>query len=105
MQYPEDCVTSRDRIEYLYAAQEKLRQLHNAFSAWAKDGLSQQQYDKLPAAIRSKYPYTAKLSWVDFRKFIAEDMETRSQKLFDGIALMREELKLSARWNIDAGEI
>jgi hypothetical protein len=105
MQYPVDCVTSGDKVEYLYAAQEKLRLLHNVFSVWCKDGLSEQQYDKLPAAIKSKYPYTAKLSEADFKKFIAEDMETRSQKLFDGIALMREELKLSTRWEIAVEDI
>jgi hypothetical protein len=105
MQYPVDCVTSGDKMEYLYAAQEKLRKLHNVFSAWCSQGLSQQLYDELPTQIRTKYAYVEKLSTNDFKKFIAEDMETRSQKIFDGISLAREQLKTSARWNIAIEDI
>lgn len=100
MQYPIDCVTGGDKMEFLYAAQEKLRKLHNTFSLWAKYGLTQWQYDKLPTKFRDKYPYVAKLSIEDFKKFIKEDMEPRSQKIFDGIGIMRGVLKTSERWDI-----
>lgn len=105
MQYPADCVTSADKTEFLYAAQEKLRELYNMFSLWSSQGLTQQQYDQLPAKVQTKYPYTAKLDTEDFGKFVKEDMETRSQKIFDGIAGMREALKLSERWNIAVEDI
>ncbi len=105
MQYPVDCITTGEKMEYLYAAQEKLRKLHNVFSLWVKDGLSQQLYDKLPAKVQAIYPYIEKLSVEDFKKFIKEDMEPKSQKIFDELGPMREAMKVSTRWNIAVEDI
>ncbi|MHC4114004.1 MAG: hypothetical protein ACYSSL_01585 [Planctomycetota bacterium] len=105
MQYPADCVTAADKMEYLYAAQEKLRKLYNVFAVWSNQGLTQQLYDNLSVKIQNKYPYVAKLDVADFKKFVAEDMEPRSQRIFDGIAGMREQLKTSIRWDIAVEDI
>lgn len=105
MKFPQDCETLADKAEYLYAAQEKLRLIHNAFAHWYKKGLTQQQYDLLPEKIRDKYKYVEKLLFEDFKRFISEDFEPRSMKVLNAIGDTKANLQKSTRYNIELEDI
>ena len=58
IKYPTDCDTSCKRAEYLYRAQELLRDLHNYFSEWSHEGgKTKAQHDAIPKALKDKYPH------------------------------------------------
>ena len=103
--YPVDCFEPMERIEYCYRSQELLRLLHNVFSKWLHDGLTEVQHKQLPAKVRDKYPYAAKLAAKDWEKFIAEDFETRSSKIGSEIVRQKNLLKQSVRWNIKIEDV
>jgi len=105
MKFPQDCVSIADKAEYLYAAQEKLRLIHNAFARWYKEGLTQEQYSLLPEKIRNKYNYVEKLTFEDFKKFIAEDFEPRNMKVLDALAQIKSNLQKSNRFTIELEDI
>ena len=105
MKFPQDCKTLADKAEYLYAAQEKLRLLHNAFARWHKEGLTQQQYNLLPEKIRNKYNYGEKLTFEDFKRFISEDFEARNMKVLNAIGDTKANLQKSTRYNIELEDI
>ena len=96
--YPTDCDSPRRRLEYLYRAQELLRLFHNVFSRWRRTGLTQTQYNKLPAKIKNKYPYKPQLTQGDILSFLADDFEPRSQKICSQINIQRGVLKQSTHW-------
>ena len=85
MNYPAACNTALKRWTYLEAFREYLRLVHNVLGLWYRTGLTQAQYDSgvpdsligetrgetivLPAIIKARYPYVARLSeasWQDF---------------------------------------
>ena len=101
MKFPQDCVSIADKAEYLYAAQEKLRLIHNAFARWYKEGLTQQQYNLLPAKVRNKYKYVKKLTFEDFKRFIAEDFEPRNMKVLDSLGQIKTKMQKSIRFTIE----
>ena len=94
MDYPNNCTTAQQKMEFLYRAQELLRQMHNVFSRWLHVGYTQAQYDDMEAGIinfcandgvtvsqaeanrvaafiRNNFPYKPKLTntdWQDFEK-------------------------------------
>jgi hypothetical protein len=105
MKFPQDCVSIADKSEYLYAAQEKLRLIHNAFARWYKEGLTQQQYNLLPEKVRNKYKYVSKLTFEDFKRFIAEDFEPRNMKVLDALGQAKDNLHKSSRFNIEIEDI
>jgi hypothetical protein len=94
-----------ERIEYCYRSQELLRLLHNVFSKWLHDGLTEVQYDQLPAKVRNKYPYKAKLTAEDWDKFRTEDFEARSNKIGTEIVKQKDLLKQSVRWDIKIEDV
>ena len=106
IKYPTDCDLPSKRTEYLYRAQELLRELHNYFSAWLHEGkLTETQHKNLPKTISTKYPHESKLSERDLKKFMDEDFTPRSDKICQEICVQRALLKSSSIWSIDIGEI
>lgn len=103
--YPADCDNSRKRTEYVYRAQELLRLVHNGFSKWLHEGLTETQYNKFPIKVKTKYPYVPMLSESDWNKFRNEDFMPRSDKICQEICVQRTILKESTEWSIDVGEI
>ena len=119
--YPVDCTTPATRTEWLYAAQELLRHIHNLFSYWFHNEITQNQYDNSPLPnvpenlqpmvktaftyIKNKYPYKAQLNQEDWDKFLQEDFKPRSKKICNQIGIQRALLKDSTKWIIDVGEI
>lgn len=104
--YPEDCNTPGKRTEYLYRAQELLRDLHNYFSEWSHEGGKiKVQYDTIPKALKDKYPHRPELSETDLKKFMEEDFTPRSNKICQEICIQRASLKSSTAWSIDIGDI
>ena len=99
--YPIDCDSPRKKTEWLYRAQELLRLLHNAFSKWLHEGLTQVQYDKLPQKVKSKYPYKPQLTKEDWDKFYREDFRLRNDKICAQIGIQRAQLKQSTIWAIE----
>lgn len=115
IQYPIDCDSPAKRTEYLYRAQELLRSLHNSFSKWLHEGLSEEEFNMLPGKIKSKYPYKEfnievepnifRLSQRGWDLFYKEDFMARSNKLSGEICEQRDMLKASVNYSIDIGEI
>ena len=103
--YPTNCDTPRRKTELLYNAQEDLRLLHNVFSKWLHEGLTVEEYRKLPKKFQGKYPYIVKLLKADWNRFQKEDFTPRSNKICQGIGAQRAELKKSGQWSIDIGDI
>jgi len=106
IKYPTNCDSPSKRTEYLYRAQELLRELHNYFSDWSHKGeLTETQHETLPKTISAKYPHESKLSETDIKKFMDEDFTPRSDKICQEICIQRALLKSSSAWFIDIGEI
>lgn len=103
--YPDTCDSPRRKTELLYRAQEDLRLLHNVFSKWLHEGLSKEEFGKLPKKLQGKYPYTKQLPKADWDKFQKEDFTSRSDKICQAICVQRTELKKSTAFIIDIGEI
>lgn len=104
MKYPEDCNTARRRTEFLYKAQEELRLLHNVFSKWLNEGLTEKEYNLFPKRIKNEYSYVPKLSEIDFAKFKDEIFTPKSDKICQEICVQRALLKTS-NWFVDLGDI
>lgn len=103
--YPANCDTASKKTEYLYRAQELLRLVHNTFSKWYCEGLTQDQYDKLPEKIKIIYPYKFQLTKTDWDKFDKEDFMPRSNKICNQIGIQRAVLKKSTSWAINIEDI
>lgn len=103
--YPLDCDTPRKRTEYVYRAQELLRRVHNGFSKWFHEGLTEVQYNLFPLKVKNKYPYVPQISQEDWDRFKQEDFEPRSNKVCQAICVQRAYLKESVEWTIDVGDI
>lgn len=105
VRFPINCDMPRRKTEYLYRSQELLRILHNGFSKWLHNGLTEEQYNLFPNKVKTKYSYVAKLSNADWDKFQKEDFYPRSNKINQAICEERAFLKNSTNWSIDIGEI
>lgn len=119
--YPSNCDTSAKKTEWLYAAQELLRHIHNLFSYWYHNEITQVQYDNPPLPnvsenlrpmirvaftyLKNKYPFKAQLTQTDWDRFLKEDFEPRSNKICSQIGIQRKILQNSTEWVIDVGKI
>lgn len=103
--YPVDCDSPRKKTEWLYRAQELLRLLHNVFSKWLREGLTQVQYDKLPQKVKNRYPYKPQLTLQDWNKFYRKDFRPRNDKICTQMNIQRAQLKESTVWNIKVEDI
>lgn len=103
--YPAICDSPGRKTELLYRAQELLRLVHNGFSKWLHEGLTEGEYSEFPIKVKTKYPYIAELPKADWDKFQKEDFAPRSDKICQEICVQRAELKRSTRWSIDIGDI
>ena len=119
--YPSGCDSARRKTEWLYAAQEILRHIHNLFSYWYHNEITQAQYDNPPLPdipselrpttrrvfnyLKSKYPYKAQLTQEDWDKFYEEDFKPRSVKICTQINIQRRELKNSIAWDVEIENI
>jgi hypothetical protein len=113
--YPPDCNTPAERTEWLYAAQELLRHVHNIFSYWHRNDVTQDQHDNPPlpdvpdalrpsvrrifASLKSKYPYRPRLPLAGWDSFYDEEFRPRSDQICTQINIQRRQLKGSTRWS------
>lgn len=79
--YPADCNTPGERMAWLERAEEKLRLVHLDVGRWHREGLTQAQYNQLPAKVRNKHPYVAQLSAAAWRKFLRYVFEPVRRKI------------------------
>jgi len=129
--YPIDCDTPRKRTEWLYRAQEKLRNIHNGMYVIKQYGITAQQWQNginlsafeechgdetvvMPDILKAKYypdyviedpPGTFRISEETMQMFIKEDFTPRQMRIGDQVCIQRALLKISAVWDMDAGEI
>lgn len=96
--YPGDCITSAQRIEFCFIAQEKLRKLHNAMSQWHDYGLTQVQYNQLPAKIKNRYPYAEFLEPEQRDDFHAVVFKKIERKITEKLLINRQALLDSVQW-------
>jgi len=105
LRFPVDCDTPAKRTEYCYRAQELLRGLHNGMRKWYRDGLTQNQWNKLPQRIKNRYPYTAQLSQADWDDFTEKVFMPISGKIGVNIVTQRALLFESTTWTIAVEDI
>lgn len=105
LEFPIDCETPADRIEYCYRANELLRKLHNVFGKWYREGLSQSAYDKLPVKIKNKYSYVPQISRKIWDDFLAVYFDPISKKITAKIIEHKHILFESTRWDINVEDI
>ena len=67
--YPAWADTKENKWLYCRRMLWKLRELHNVMGSWYKDGITLAKYNQLPAKIRNRYSYVAKLSQADWHDF------------------------------------
>ena len=119
--YPADCDTPAKKTEWLYAAQELLRLIHNLFGHWRKNTITQVQYDNPPLPnvpsilkpivrrtftyLKNKYPYKPQLTQADWEKFKTEDFDPRQEKIVNAILVNRGLLHNSVQWDVEVEEI
>lgn len=120
--YSVDCDTPAKKTEWLYRAQELLRFIHNLFSYWFHNEITQVQYDNPPlpdevdeqakqlvrvafARLKNKYPYKPQLTQEDWDKFLKEDFRPRNNKICTQINIQRRQFHKSTTWSIDIGNI
>ena len=115
--FPPFCDSPRRKTEYLYALQEVLRHIHNLFSYWYHNTITQAQYDNPPMPdvpdplkpvvrnaftfLKNKYPFKAQLSDADWAEFSEVDFMGRQHKISLQIAIQRNELKNSVAYDVD----
>jgi hypothetical protein len=105
MNFPVGCDTPAQRTEFLYCAQEKLQRLHNFMRLWYKEGITQQQWMKLPKRVQNKYSYKPQLTETEFRDFQNNVFEPINDRVVGSIGQLREQLKQSTQWEIDIEEL
>ena len=105
MNFPDDCKTISDRMEFLYNAENKLRLIHNVFAKWYREGISLDVYNQLPNILKSKYSYQSKLSQQNWRDFFDNVFSPRFEKICELIGNTKAELRLSNRWQINMEDI
>jgi len=103
--FPSDCDTPPKRTEFCYRAQELLRLVHNDMGKWHREGLSRQEWDRLPQRLRANYPYKAQLSREQWDDFVTNMFETAEAKLINILLENRQLLKESTAWRVDIEEI
>ena len=119
--YPVDCDNPRRKTEWLYTAQELLRHIHNLFSYWFHNQITQAQYDNPPLPdvpsilkpvvrriftyLKNKYPYKTQLTQDDWNAFCKEDFRPRSDKICTQINIQRKQLKESTQWSPNVEDI
>lgn len=70
VEYPIDCETTLDKLEYLYSRQEALRLYHNEMGAimvkWRDAGISKVEYDMLAKSIKAFMPFKERITLEEF---------------------------------------
>lgn len=112
--YPVDCNTPAERMEWLHAARELMRFVHNIISYWLHNDITQTQYDNPPLPdvpdflrddvrrvftyLKNKYPYKPRLTMEDWDRFRLEDYVPRRDKISTQIHIQEGLLEVSTRW-------
>lgn len=119
LNFPSDCKTPAERIEYSCIAQEQLRLMHNIIADWCRRWLAftgaLPDYDtsplpianwqKLPDRFKQLLPYKGYLpkeKWDDFVNLVFDPI---SQKISAAMGQQKDLLKKSTKWTIDVGEL
>ena len=105
MNYPVNCNTPREKISYLYEAQERLQRLHNWIGTWHREGLTQSQYDQIPDKIKALYPVDLKLSKFNWDSFVEDEYNPRANIIISKIPGMKSQLKNRSDWGIVAEDL
>jgi len=82
--FPIDCVTPNDRIEYCYIAQEALRIEHNSIGKDYRDG---------------------KINKSVFEAYVVARFKSKQRQIIDAMLAQKELLQKSARWSVDLNEL
>lgn len=127
--YPPDCDIPRKRYQALHVGQEILRYVHNLFSRWYHNEITQAQYDNPPMPqrppqitdenweeicnrirafftfLKTKYPYKPRLTQEDWDEFYRDDFSPRSHKICTQINIQRRKLKQLPEYDIKVEDI
>lgn len=105
LRFPQDCGTPRRRVEYCYQTQWLAQNIHNQLGRWFREGLTRQDWGKLPKKIKEKLPYQAKLPEARFRDFQRGQYQDVINKIAESLGEQRELLLKSTNWVISAEDV
>ena len=104
MKYPDECKTASQKLEYTYAAQEKLRLVHNIMGDWYREGISREVWETLPYELQVRFPYAFTLTAEQWKEFQGIFLKA-TDKLSSSIGESREALKKSVLYNVELGDL
>ena len=102
MNYPADCTTNNDKIEWLRIHMKKLTLYHNKVAKWYKNGgVTQEQYDAQPAVVKENFDYEPKLSAANWQRFLSDHYNVRVNLVVDELSRIKSEMGNSVRWSAE----
>ena len=103
--YPINCVTPGDKLEWLTRAKELIKNIHNAFNVWHRNGLTLTQYNKFPQKVRNNFAYAPKISDSEWDRFNQDFLEPLNSKICNQLGIQRAAGSVSTRWTIKIEDI
>lgn len=124
--FPGNCDTAEKRLAYSCRAKKLLIDVHNVFAVWARDGMTQGEYDNgmaasvpdnisqltvIPDKLKVLYPYNDGFDIPKMEQFITDEYTPRQMHISESLgknrALYTRELEPLTTWDsdIDVGNI
>ena len=116
--FPPECDTAQKKLELTCRSQELLRYLHNVFSKWTTQGLTQKEYDEgvgasvedgidedtvIPDKLKALYPYKDGMSVAKMEAYIKDEHKPRqnaiSEQLGTNRAKFEDEMQKMTTWD------
>jgi hypothetical protein len=92
--YPDTVKTNSEKLAFCYAAQEKLRQMHNVVGAWYREGeIATKNYDSLPTTWQKSLSTASKdgaLSETAWKEFKDGAYDTAEKDVIGELGAMKE---------------
>ena len=105
IKYPTEIITNRDKLEFLYSAQEKLRLEHNEMGRKFRDGeIDSWAWEQYKNKFSSKN-YELSCQIAPIRDDVIEQILGEDIVITNKINQEKEKFKKSVRWDIDLNKI
>lgn len=99
LSYPSWVDTDEKKLKYLLRVEGIFSKIHNAMGLWFSTGLTLTQWNKFPARVKNRYPYSEFLTKEKYRDF-EYDWKFGLDKLQNKIFNQRDIISTSFRTDI-----
>ena len=118
--FPGNCATAEKRLAYSCRAKKLLIDLHNVFAVWARDGITQIEYNNglaasvedniskttvIPDKLKVLYPYKDGFDATKMAQFIKDEFVPRHNNIADSLgqsrAVYEDEKEVLTTWDGD----